>query len=131
VEDRFVADAHGSQSMPDGNAIDLIPIADQVARGLIPRECLCDLPRDPVRGRMRCRSKPRVGATNRSMAAMSDRLSRSLPRTTIDRPRLDPIFSTSNATIAGTLASSLSKQVFNVYGQLAYPNSGSVVNGRG
>src|SRR6266404_182934 len=41
--DRFVADAHGSQSMPDGNAIDLIPIADQVARGLIPRECLCDL----------------------------------------------------------------------------------------
>src|SRR5207245_10003234 len=37
--DRFVADAHGSQSMPDGNAIDLIPIADQVARGLIPREC--------------------------------------------------------------------------------------------
>ncbi len=29
--------------MPDGNAIDLIPIADQVARGLIPRECLCDL----------------------------------------------------------------------------------------
>src|SRR5260370_4727066 len=41
--DRFVADAHGSQSMPDGNAIDLIPIADHVARGLIPRECLCDL----------------------------------------------------------------------------------------
>src|SRR5260221_5251133 len=41
--DSFVADAHGSQSMPDGNAIDLIPIADQVARGLIPRECLCDL----------------------------------------------------------------------------------------
>jgi hypothetical protein len=31
--DRFVADPHGSQSMPDGNAIDLIPIADQVARG--------------------------------------------------------------------------------------------------
>jgi hypothetical protein len=25
--DWFVADAHGSQSMPDGNAIDLIPIA--------------------------------------------------------------------------------------------------------
>src|SRR5438034_5571515 len=52
--DRFVAHAHGSQSMPDGNAIDLIPIADQVARGLIPRECLCDLARDPVRCRMRC-----------------------------------------------------------------------------
>src|SRR6266581_3224673 len=56
--DRFVADAHGSQSMPDGNAIDLIPIADQVARGLIPRECLCDLARDPVRCRMRCDVDP-------------------------------------------------------------------------
>src|SRR6476659_5182032 len=56
--DRFVADAHGSQSMPDGNALDLIPIADQVARGLIPRECLCDLARDPVRGRMRCDVDP-------------------------------------------------------------------------
>src|SRR6266576_6222392 len=56
--DRFVADAHGSQSMPDGNAIDPIPIADQVARGLIPRECLRDLARDPVRGRMRCDIDP-------------------------------------------------------------------------
>jgi len=56
--DGLVADAHGSQSMPDGNAIDLIPIADQVARGLIPRECLCDLARDPVRGRMRCDVDP-------------------------------------------------------------------------
>jgi hypothetical protein len=56
--DRFVADAHGSQSMPDGNAIDLIRDRDHVARGLIPRECLCDLPRDPVRGRMRCDVDP-------------------------------------------------------------------------
>ena len=37
---RFVADAHVAQSVPDGSAVDLIPIADQVARGLIPRECL-------------------------------------------------------------------------------------------
>jgi hypothetical protein len=29
--DRFVADAHGSQPVPDGDAVDLIPIADQVA----------------------------------------------------------------------------------------------------
>src|SRR6266516_1748238 len=58
--DRFVADAHGSQSMPDGNAIDLIPIADQVARGLIPRECLCDLARDPVGGRMSQGSGQRI-----------------------------------------------------------------------
>src|SRR6266404_78507 len=56
--DGLVTDAHGSQSMPDGNAIDLIPIADQVARGLIPRECLCDLTRDPVGGRMRCDVDP-------------------------------------------------------------------------
>src|SRR2546427_12407724 len=42
----------------DGNAIDLIPVADQVARGLIPRKCLCDLARDPVRGRMRCDVDP-------------------------------------------------------------------------
>src|SRR6266699_4618368 len=58
--DRFVADAHGSQSMPDGNAIDPIPIADQVARGLIPRECLRDLARDPVRGRMLAYNLTRV-----------------------------------------------------------------------
>src|SRR5258706_1735787 len=56
--DRLVADAHGAQSVPDGNAVDLIPIADQVARGLIPRECLRDLARDPVRGRMRCDVDP-------------------------------------------------------------------------
>jgi hypothetical protein len=56
--DRFVADAHGSQSVPDGSAVDLIPIADQVARGLIPRECLRDLACDPVRGRMRCDVDP-------------------------------------------------------------------------
>src|SRR5216684_8755308 len=56
--DRLVADAHGAQSVPDGSAVDLIPIADQVARGLIPRECLRDLARDPVRGRMRCDVDP-------------------------------------------------------------------------
>jgi hypothetical protein len=39
--------------VPDGSAVDLIPIADQVARGLIPRECLRDLTCDPVCGRMR------------------------------------------------------------------------------
>ena len=36
--DGLVTDAHGAQSVPDGSAVDLIPIADQVARGLIPRE---------------------------------------------------------------------------------------------
>src|SRR5438876_12199019 len=56
--DGLVADAHGSQSVPDGSAIDLIPIADHVARGLIPGECLCDLACDPVRCRMRCDGDP-------------------------------------------------------------------------
>src|SRR5437870_13606965 len=56
--DRFVADAHGSQSVLDDGAVNLIAIADQVARGLIPRECLCDLARDPIGGRMRCDVDP-------------------------------------------------------------------------
>jgi hypothetical protein len=39
----LVADAHGTQSVDDGRAVDPIPITDQVARGFSPRECLCDL----------------------------------------------------------------------------------------
>jgi hypothetical protein len=54
--DRFVADAHGLQSMHDGSAVEAIPITDQVARGLAPRECLRDLGCD--RGRMRCDVDP-------------------------------------------------------------------------
>src|SRR5467141_4406039 len=50
--DRFVADAHGTQSVPNGSAVDLIPIPDHVARRLSPRECFGDLASDPVRGRM-------------------------------------------------------------------------------
>src|SRR5207245_3720477 len=34
--------------------IDAIPITDQVARRLSPRECFGDLACDPVRGRMGC-----------------------------------------------------------------------------
>src|SRR5262249_42019743 len=71
--DRFVVDAHSSQSMRDRSAIDdpdhgsdsvdrsaidLIPITDQIAWGLIPRECLRDLACDPVRCRMRCDVDP-------------------------------------------------------------------------
>jgi hypothetical protein len=36
----LVADAHGPESVGDGGTVDPIPITDQVARGLIPRECL-------------------------------------------------------------------------------------------
>jgi len=56
--DGLVTDAHGSQSVHDGTAVDPIPITDQVARGLIPRECLGDLACDPFRGRMRCDIDP-------------------------------------------------------------------------
>src|SRR5947207_13717383 len=52
--DGLVTDAHGGQSACDGSAVDSIPIPDQVARSLIPRECFCDLTCDPVRGRVRC-----------------------------------------------------------------------------
>jgi hypothetical protein len=42
----------------DGSAVDPIPITDQVARGLSPRECLSDLTCDPFRGRMWCDVDP-------------------------------------------------------------------------
>ena len=51
---RFVADAHGAQSVRDSSAVDAVPITDQVARRLSPRECFGDLACDPVRGRMGC-----------------------------------------------------------------------------
>jgi hypothetical protein len=49
--------AMGLSRMPsvrDNNAIDAIPITDQVARSLIPRECLCDLACNPFCSRIRC-----------------------------------------------------------------------------
>jgi hypothetical protein len=42
----------------DGSAVDLISIADQVARSFNPRECLCDLACNPFRGRMACDVDP-------------------------------------------------------------------------
>src|SRR6266480_5269061 len=56
--DGLVTDAHGAQSAYDGSAVDSIPIPDQVARSLIPREYFCDLTCDPVRGRIRCGVDP-------------------------------------------------------------------------
>jgi hypothetical protein len=41
--DGLVTDAHGPQSAGDECAVDLIPITDQVARRLSPRECFGDL----------------------------------------------------------------------------------------
>src|SRR5258707_4948121 len=56
--DRLVTDAHGTQSVRDGSAIDAIPITDHVARRLSPRECFGNLARYPVRGRMGCDVDP-------------------------------------------------------------------------
>src|SRR5436853_2648314 len=56
--DGLVTDAHGAQSACDGSAVDSIPIPDQVARSLIPREYFGDLACDPVRGRIRCGVDP-------------------------------------------------------------------------
>ena len=44
--------------MGEGSAVGPIPITNQVARGLIPGECLCDLACNPFRGRMWCDVDP-------------------------------------------------------------------------
>ena len=46
------------QSVHDGRAVDPIPVTDQVARGLSPRECLGDLACDPFRARIGCDVDP-------------------------------------------------------------------------
>ena len=49
-----VPDAHGAQSARDDAAIDPIPIADEVARSFIPRECFRDLTHNPFGGGICC-----------------------------------------------------------------------------
>src|SRR3979490_804158 len=49
---RLVPNAHGTQSARDDAAIDPVAIADEVARGLIPRKCLRYLTCNPFRGRI-------------------------------------------------------------------------------
>src|SRR4249919_934359 len=56
--DWLVTDAHGAQSAGDECAVHPIPITDQVAGGLIPRECLSDLASDPFRGWIGCDVDP-------------------------------------------------------------------------
>jgi hypothetical protein len=55
---RLIPDAHGAQSACDDLTIDAIPVADHVARSFIPRECFCDLARNPFCGRMCCDTDP-------------------------------------------------------------------------
>src|ERR1700738_3141492 len=55
---RFVPDAHGSQSSCDDGAIDPIAITDHVTRSTVPRKCLGDLACDPLRRRIGCDVDP-------------------------------------------------------------------------
>src|ERR1700737_4672104 len=56
--DRFVPDAHGSQSACDDGAIDPIAITDYVKRSTVPRKGLGDLACDPLRRRVGCDVDP-------------------------------------------------------------------------
>ena len=49
---RPVSNAHGTQSIFKGLAVDAVPIPDQIPRTLIPRECLCNLAAKPRCARM-------------------------------------------------------------------------------
>src|SRR5450631_3468530 len=55
---RLVPDAHGAQSACDDAAIDPIPIADEVARSLIPRKCFRYLTCNPFCRRICCDVDP-------------------------------------------------------------------------
>src|SRR5665809_69414 len=55
---RLVADAHGPQSACDDDAVDSIPIANEVLRGIIPRKCLGYLMRNPLCRRVCCDVDP-------------------------------------------------------------------------
>src|SRR6202047_1118019 len=55
---RFVPDAHGSQSACDDGAIDPIAITDHVTRSTVPRKSLGDLACDPLRRRIGCDVDP-------------------------------------------------------------------------
>src|SRR6267154_2001413 len=55
---RFVPNAHGSQSACDDGAIDPIAITDHVTRSAVPRKSLGDLVCDPLRCRVGCDVDP-------------------------------------------------------------------------
>src|SRR5262249_59892001 len=50
--DGLVPYAHGTQTAGDDGAVDAILIANNVVRGLVPRESLRELARDPFGGRV-------------------------------------------------------------------------------
>jgi hypothetical protein len=55
---RLVPDTHGTQSACDDGAVDPIPVANEVLRGVIPRKCLRYLTRNPFGRRVRCDVDP-------------------------------------------------------------------------
>src|SRR6202521_5062748 len=55
---RFVPNAHGSQSACDDGAIDPIAITDHVTRSTVPRKSLGDLTCNPFRRRICCDVDP-------------------------------------------------------------------------
>ena len=55
---RSITNAHGSNSSNNDFAIGTVPVADQIARGLLPAERLRDLICDPFSGRMRGNAEP-------------------------------------------------------------------------
>ena len=55
---RLVPDAHGAQSACDNGAVDPIPIANEVLRGIIPGKCLRYLTCNPFCRRVRCDVDP-------------------------------------------------------------------------
>src|SRR5580692_3612825 len=62
---RFVPDAHGSQSACDDRTVDAITVPDHVTRSTVPRKSLGDLPCDPLRRRVACDVDPdEISAVN-------------------------------------------------------------------
>ena len=58
---RLVSNAHGAQSTCNDGAKEAIPIADEIARSLVPGERLCNLTRNPFRCWMPCDVDPDEG----------------------------------------------------------------------
>jgi hypothetical protein len=48
ASDGFVTDAHSSHAACNHRAVDTVPITDQIAWSLVPRECLADLASNPL-----------------------------------------------------------------------------------
>src|SRR6201987_3951792 len=55
---RFVPNAHGSQSACDNGAVDPIAVPDHIAGSPVPRKSLGDLSCDPLRRRVGCDGDP-------------------------------------------------------------------------